>query len=199
MKKVVAALVVAALVVVIAWRMWPRSHASSPAQPPAARATTASAPNPVRRLSPAERKQLGDRIAAAVAKARTAAAASGSTPAAPAGSTPAGSTPALPDAPDIPLEQVAKPLQDALLAAVPLLADCYEQHRAGDRAAALMTMISDPELGTVIDTDAVTDGDGQPLERKLDTCLRDVIDSLALPPLGVPGKLKLQYTFRFDQ
>lgn len=36
------------------------------------------------------------------------------------------------------------------------------------------------------------------VDAKLDECSRDVIDELALPPLGATGKLKLQYTFRFD-
>jgi hypothetical protein len=61
-----------------------------------------------------------------------------------------------------------------------------------------MTMVSDPELGTVIDTGEITDAGGAPLDGKLDDCLRDAIDALALPPLGVPGKLQLQYSFRFE-
>ena len=67
-------------------------------------------------------------------------------------------------------------------------------------AVAQMTMTSDPELGTVIDTDAIKDENGQPLDPELDTCLRDTIDSLALPPLGPrAGKLPLQYSFRFSE
>jgi hypothetical protein len=61
-----------------------------------------------------------------------------------------------------------------------------------------MTLVSDPDLGTVIDTSAMTDADGTPLDHAHDECLRDTIDSLALPPLGQPGKLQLQYSFKSD-
>ena len=50
----------------------------------------------------------------------------------------------------------------------------------------------------MIDNAVVTDADGKPLEHALDECLRDAIDSLALPALVKPGKLPIQYTFRFD-
>jgi hypothetical protein len=143
----------------------------------------------VHRLDPDQRQQLGMRIAAAIAKARAAKART------------AKPTPG-PDAEDplIPLEQVGKPLQDGLTAAIPLLAKCYgvEGAARAKTAAAQLTMISDPALGTVIDTDAVTDADGSPLSKQLDDCLRDTIESLELPPLGQTGKVKLEYTFRFD-
>ena len=49
----------------------------------------------------------------------------------------------------------------------------------------------------MIDTGLITDAGGQPLATALDTCMRDTIDSLALPPLGKGGHVDLQYTFRF--
>jgi hypothetical protein len=61
-----------------------------------------------------------------------------------------------------------------------------------------MTMLSDPDLGTVIDTTDILGPDGKKLDHTLDDCLRDTIDALALPPLGQPGKLQIQYSFRFD-
>ena len=61
-----------------------------------------------------------------------------------------------------------------------------------------MTMTSDRDLGTVIDTADILGPDGKKLGPTLDTCLRDSIDSLALPPLGQPGKLQIQYSFKFD-
>lgn len=146
------------------------------------------APSRVRRLAPEERRRLGEQIAQAIQRARTA-------------SRPVGATSAAEgEDPIIPLEAVGKPLQDALTDAIPILAECYTRQGSStpQHAAALMTMISDPELGTVIDTEELKDADGNVLDRELDTCLRDAIDSLALPPLGQPGKLQLQYTFRFD-
>ncbi|HEY5946392.1 MAG TPA: hypothetical protein VIV40_12905 [Kofleriaceae bacterium] len=201
MKKLAVALAVVLLVALIVWRLWPHSAPSSsravPAQSQAGRGS--AAPSRVRRLSPDERKQLGAKIQAAiqreVERARAARSGRGAAPS-PTGA--AGTTGTPDDIPNIALEQVAKPMQEALQAAIPLLADCFTKHD-GNTAAALMTMTSDPELGTVIDTDAINDADGKPLDPKVDSCLRDTIDSLALPPLGQLGKLNIQYTFRFDE
>lgn len=108
---------------------------------------------------------------------------------------PAGS----PDDDIIPVEDVGKPLQEAMKAAIPLLAACYDKLGDAPReAAAQMRMTSDPELGTVIDTSGISDAAGQPLPAGLDDCLRDTIESLALPPLGKRGKVDVKYTFRFD-
>jgi len=155
-------------------------------EPPAPR----GAPGHVRRLAAEERRRLGEQIAAARRRAREAAArATG----------PAGAAPA--EDATIPLEQVAQPLKDALQESIAILAECYREQPGGDSlrtAAALMTMTSDPELGTVIDTGRINDAGGRPLALELEECLRDTIDSLALPPLGAGGKLQLQYTFKLD-
>lgn len=141
---------------------------------------------PVRRLTTDERRRLGEQIAAARQRAREAA-----------------GRPATGPAEDdvIPLEQVSGPLKDGLEASIHLLAECYPQQPGTDAmrdATARMTMTSDPDLGTVIDTEGIQDAAGAPIAARLDECLRDTIDSLALPPLGKGGKLKLQYTFKFD-
>jgi len=157
----------------------------------------AASPSPgdtrrVRRLTPEERRQLGAQIAAHRQAAREAAARAATSR----------NQPPPPDDAVVPLEQVGKPLQDALQESISLLAECYRQLPGGGSslrsATALLTMTSDPELGTVIDTGAIRGPDGRPLDAKLDTCMRDTIDSLALPPLGAGGKLDLQYTFDFD-
>lgn len=138
----------------------------------------------VRRLTAEERQRLGAQIAAARQRAREARAAQAGAP-----------------VDDIlPLERVSKPLQEGLQAAIPILAGCYEAAPGGapPAAAVLMRMSSDPELGTVIDTTALTDGEGRPLPAALDECLRDRIDELALPPLGERGLVDVQYTFVFD-
>jgi len=187
------------IVALVAWR-WPRKsrplhgpHATEVAIRPAktpestpGSGAIADAAITVHRLEPEQRKQLGAQIAAAIQKARAAKTASR---AAPTGEDPL-----------IPVEEVGKPLQAGLNAAIPLLANCYEAEGSAQAktAAAQMTMISDPDLGTVIDTDQITEADGKPLAKKLDDCLRDTIDSLELPPLGQLGKVKLEYTFKFD-
>jgi hypothetical protein len=191
-------LVVSGIALVVWWK-WPHSAESPPAASgkaataataPVARSATTGRPTGVRRLDPEERRHLGEQIAASLKHARVARAAA-------AGSS---APPALDEDPMLTLEDLGKPVKDALQASIPLLAACYE--KAGSAAPktplARMTMVSDPDLGTVIDNAEVTDADGKPLEHSLDECLRDAIDSLALPALGKPGQLPIQYTFRFD-
>lgn len=193
--------VVAVAVAVVAWWRWPRGEPPSTSIPQGSDRTLAADPGSsapgrvergratshVRRLDPGDRLELYGKIQAAIARARgDARRASASGSAALAG-----------DDLAIPLEEVSDSLQDALRDAIPLLADCLPS-RAGKTAAAMMKMASDPDLGTVIDTEAITDADGNPLDAKVDECLRDTIDSLALPGLGRRGTLELQYTFRFD-
>jgi hypothetical protein len=152
-------------------------------------------PDHVRRLSAADRKQLGEQIAAARAKARAAAAAAA------ASSTSGGPKPELDD--HIQLEQVADGLVTAMKESIPILAECYDQAYGADAGAkrtalVKMEMTSDPDLGTVIDDTAMTDADGKKLEPKLDECLRNTIESLALPPFDVGGRLEVQYSFDLD-
>jgi hypothetical protein len=61
-----------------------------------------------------------------------------------------------------------------------------------------LTLDGDPDIGTLVHSDALTDATGQPLEPKLDACLRDALDQLELPPLKQGQQLKIQYSFRFD-
>ena len=195
-----AALVVLA---VLGWRHWAGSNATKredrtstgvgsapPAPGNSAAPSRTPEPTKVRRLTRDERRRLGEQLAAALAVARQGASTTAS----------GGTAAAAPADPIIPLEDAGPALQEALVESVALLAACYpQQPGSGARhATALMVMTSDPELGTVIDTDRVTDGDGTPLDPALATCLRDTIDTLALPPLAKLGKLPLQYTFTFD-
>jgi hypothetical protein len=204
---VLVILAVAVVVAVIVWRRSPAEHAlhatgapgsaapvraAHPGSDPGPGPGTAPAPpgevrqSQVRRLTSDERRRLGEQIAAARQRAHEAAGSPATGPA---------------DDDVIPLEQVSKPLKDALDASIHLLAECYQQQPGGDAmrdALARMTMTSDPDLGTVIDTQDIKDAAGAPIAAGLDDCLRDTIDSLALPPLGKGGKLELQYTFKFD-
>ena len=199
MKKLALAVVALAIAAVAVWKLWPRATPQTAANDPpaaavAAKPTTGPATSPhsrVRKLNAEDRRALGEQIKASIARSR--AASSNSTASA------QGSAPVLPDEPTLRLEDVSEQMMKGLQDALPLVAKCYEQFATAKEAAALMTMISDPELGTVIDTDAITDRDNKPIDPKLDDCMRNVIDSLALPPLGQPGKLKVQYTFRFDE
>lgn len=207
MRNVIVFVVALGLVAAIFW--WTRGHDDQPARPatvasgsqPAAAPATAGggAASPgaspangasgaidtsrVRRLDRATRAELGAQIAAARERARAQATAAGE--------------PFVEEV--MKVEDVAGPLKQRLEETIPLLAECYPDREGMAGALAQMTLTSDPELGTVIDTDEIKDAAGQPLDAKLDACLRDTIDSLALPPLGPRGgKLPLQYTFNFS-
>jgi hypothetical protein len=194
MRRLTSIAVAIAIAAVLAWRWRARPAARSAPVRGSAIAAPASTPTSVRRLPPEERRRVGDQIAQAIARAQAGSSSSSSSTGAPTTAT--GSAPALPDVMTIPLEQVGAPLKDALTAAIPLLADCFKQH--GATAAAQMTMWSDPDTGTVIDTKALHDGSDQPLDPAVESCMRDAIDSLELPPLGQPGRLDLEYSFKFD-
>jgi hypothetical protein len=196
-------LVAIAIAIVIYLR---RDHGETPAAPastvgssapvtsaPGSATAPPAKPDHVRRLSAADRKLLGAEIAAARAKALASS---------PSSSGSSGPAPKLPDD-SIPLESVGADLRKAMEEAIPILAACYEQHygsaaMSGRTAVAQMQMTSDPELGTVIDTPTMTDEDGAKLDPKLDDCLRETIETLALPPFKVGGVLRMQYSFRFD-
>lgn len=165
----------------------------------AARHAEAPAASRVRKLSAPDRAMLAEQIRASIAK-RVAADA----PATGSGS----SAPPELDVPLLVLEDVGPELKSALDESIPIIGECYEKFPGSTKAGsgsdkarvavAMMVMTSDPELGTVVDADKLTDEDGTPLDDALETCLRDTIQSLALPPLGKPGKLPLQYSFRSD-
>lgn len=190
---ILGGILVGVVVALVVWLRRPRVTTgsqprvtSSRSAPTAVPATVQEPPaRRVRRLGADERKQLGERIAAARERFRSQAA------------THAGGVPALAET-TIQLEQVSATVQTALKEAIPLLAECYGEKPAGATATVMMTMISDPDLGTVIDSALPIDHDGKPLTSTLDNCLRDAIESLALPPLEVGGKLPLQYSFVFD-
>lgn len=203
MRNLVALVVVVVIVGMLVWwklqgRPTTTTTTTQTPTPVAVGSEVATAPTPtptaqVRKLSHEDRKQLGAQIAASLQRVRAERAAAASQAA-------AGGTPPPSDDLVIPLEKVGKPLQDALNAAVPLLAKCYEAAGSATpkTAVAQMQMASDPDLGTVIDTAQMTDDTGKPLAKELDDCLRDTVENLALPPVGVPGKLMLQYSFKSD-
>lgn len=157
------------------------ASAQAPALPPAPPPETR-----VRKLSAAERRQLAERIAAARVRARAAASAGN----------PLDET--ANDDDSITLEQVSPTVRESLEQAIPILAECFRDKQPKRTAVVLMTMYSNPSVGMVIDTEEMTDEDGQPLPAELDDCLRTTIDSLGLPPLDVGGHLPLQYSYKFD-
>jgi len=153
---------------------------ASPTKPPV--------PSHVTRLTPEERKQTAERIAAAHA-ARVA-----------SSTTPRPSLPAPEKLDSHDLDHVSTSVLAAMKEAIPFLAECYKQHGHGAMtAAAMMTLTGDPDIGTVIDADQITEEDGKPLDPKLDDCLRGTMQTLALPPLTEGDKISVKYSFKFDE
>ncbi|MBC7977461.1 MAG: hypothetical protein H7138_21005, partial [Myxococcales bacterium] len=97
------------------------------------------------------------------------------------------------------LEHAPAKLQAALGEAIPILAECYKTGEKLERRPAVqMTLVGDPEVGTLVDVDQLAAPDGTPLDPELESCLRTTLASLELPPLGGTEPLRIQYSFRFD-
>jgi len=146
----------------------------------------------VGRVSPEERKRLADRIANARAN-RPAPSTS------PGGAS--GPPPRLPDNNDAVI--VRTTMKAAMREIIPYLADCYdksgEKVPAEMKVVADMTLTGDPDIGTIIDTNGITDGDGKPLEPGFDACLKDAFVSLEMPPLSEGSEVKVTYPFVFSR
>jgi hypothetical protein len=146
------------------------------------------------RISAEERKQLDQRLEAAQRARATAPHAAPKPPSLPAGSDGSGTND---------LDHIATNVLDALKEAIPFLADCYKANapasaKHGLTVRAAMTLTTDPDIGTVIDADQIFDDNHQPLDRKLDDCLRNTMQTLQLPPLEDGQTAKVEYSFRFE-
>ncbi|MFN0250553.1 MAG: hypothetical protein ACKV2T_26980 [Kofleriaceae bacterium] len=192
-----------AIAVVAVWLLLDRDDTKKTSAAPAAATGTASgtsgsANTPKRapvvkvgRVSPEERTRLAEQIARA--KAKRAAPATGG---ASSGGTPRPELAANEDA-----NIVRTTMKEAMREVIPFLADCYD--KAGDKVPAEisvvveMTLTGDPDIGTIIDTNGVAEKGGSPLETSFDSCLRDALASLQMPPLSEGGEVQVRYPFVF--
>jgi hypothetical protein len=155
---------------------------SAPRAEPTVAPTKIDAPS-VRRLDKPAREALRAQIAAARAAS--------------SGSSSAADPARAPD--DTMTLELSSPLQETLKPTIPIVAECYADQPGLREAVAQVMLTTDPVLGTVIDTTEITDANGEPLPPTVDACMRDTIDSLALPPLSErPGRLLVKYTFELD-
>jgi hypothetical protein len=203
---IVVSLVGAALLI---WYLR-RGHEEAPAlAAPAPAITTGSAapadaakPRPndrVRKVTPAERNEVARQIAEA-RKSRAATSA-------PAGPSLPGEAPSLPaltpglDPHDI--DSFKSTFKGAMKEVVPYLAECFDKHAADlpDTldVKAKLSLHGDPDVGTLIDTDGLTDGKDGPLHAGFDLCVRDALASLALPPLAEGEEVQVNYPFVFTR
>ena len=170
----------------------PNPTSAGSGAPPAAPARM-KPPAHATRISPEERKQLDQRLEAAHRARGAMPHAAPKPPSLPAGSDGSGTD----------LDHVATNVMDALKEAIPFLAECYKANapasaRRGLTVRAAMTLTTDPDIGTVIDADQIFDDNHQPIDKKLDDCLRNTMQTLQLPPLEDGQTAKVEYSFRFD-
>jgi hypothetical protein len=98
------------------------------------------------------------------------------------------------------IEGIPPHVKDALMEAIPFLVECYKTTKlATKKAAVMMTLTGDPDIGTLIDAKQMVDQNGKPLAPELDECLRGTLSSLELPPLAEGNKLDVKYTFDFGE
>jgi len=86
------------------------------------------------------------------------------------------------------------------------LSKCFEVHRKElpDKLTVLTRVLidTDPDVGAVLTADQLTDPDGKPLPAAFDDCIRNMLQTFALPPLPPTQDsqflLALQLSFRDD-
>lgn len=163
---------------------------SAPSAPaPSAPGAKAGPVAKVGRISSDERKRLAEQIARARANRPASGGSTGTTP-----------PPALPDSTDDAM-LVRTTMKDAMREIIPYLADCYD--KGGDKLPAeikvvgKMVLTGDPDVGTLIDTKELADGEGKPLDPAFDLCLKDAFVSLQMPPLSEGSEVSVTYPFLF--
>lgn len=163
----------------------PRSGAV--ASPPHSPSPTAHPPQHVTKLASAEERA---RIAEQIERARSARAAIH-----------APAAPSLPRAQLDPkdIETFKTTFRDAMKEVLPLLAECYSAARAKLPSElvvkAKMSLVGDPDVGTLIDAHAL-DAKVE-IPREFDECLRDTLQKLELPPLADGDKVSITYPLVF--
>ncbi len=199
---VIAALVALAVLVYLAQRSSARADiANAPgSEPPPAK----QVPHPLRhvtRLATAdERREVASAIAAAT-KARHAAAPAPAADPAPSPPAPSSAKPTLPTAD---AQTIVTPLRDAMREALPLLAECYTKAlpklaNSHLEVAAHLRLTGDPDIGTLIDADQLHDDVAdKALPDELDSCLRDTLQQLELPPLAEGDRIDVTYPLVFS-
>lgn len=161
--------------------------------------TTQRPPTHVKRVTPAERKQLAEQIQnARKGRAATSAPAGPSLP----GQTPPPSLPKQPGLSADDPEQFKTTMKAAMKEVIPYLAECYDKATSLPdeiNVVAQLTLVGDPDIGTLIDTDGIADKSDAAFPSDFDVCLRDSLTNLQLPPLAEGEEVKVTYPFLFTR
>ncbi len=154
----------------------------------------------VRRLTPAQRQELANQIARATAL-RIARKSSSHEP------IDLGRMPALAhESADPAVRKFNDRALEELGGTQTYLAECYDKYRKALPAKLTVftkvTIVTDPDIGAYVDAEALTDADGKPLPADFDSCIRDMLQTFALPPLPPTEHdqflLAFQLSFRDD-
>ena len=185
-----------------------RGHDATPAAAAPTTAGTAQTGGPpktqrppahVKRVTAEERKQLAEQILnARKGRAATSAPAGPSLPA----QTPAPSLPKQAGLTADDPEQFKTTMRSAMKEVIPYLAECYDKAtNLPDEINVVtkLTLLGDPDIGTLIDTDGITDNKDGALPTDFDVCLRDSLTNLQLPPLAEGEEVKVTYPFMFTR
>jgi hypothetical protein len=186
--------VVAVVGGVCLWRFGSKSTALPSSEHHVGDGATTSKPTQVIRLSHGaeERRRIAEQITRAVAARKSAAEAAHTSSTAPP------QLPADPTAMDSP-QHVLEQMQGALAQVKGFVADCVKQsatHISGFKANLALT--GDPDIGTLIDASRLTTADGSPVPAAFDACVRDVMQTLELPPMALGDSFAVNYEFQFD-
>lgn len=171
----------------------PAATATGSAAPPASPPTAGSAvpapaapaePPRFRRIDPAARQALLDRLAAR--RAGSATAGSGSAPA----------------ASPLPGQLLVDSVQEALMPLIPAFQDCYDETRDKRTATSVsveynLALVGDPEVGTLIDDIQLDGDDAFRADPEFATCLRETMLAIELPPLDQSTRAHLRTTLLF--
>lgn len=180
----------------------PTSLEASPADPGA---PFVRPPAHATRISSDLRRQIVDRIAAArTAHASASPAAGTSPPAAGTGPPLRGSASEHPSLPPEQLAALKTPVHDALIETMPFLRECYAKAAHSDSARRLhiqgkLVLTGDPDIGTLVDADQLTDEHDQALPAALDDCLRGALQTIELPPLREGDTVHVTYKLVDDE
>jgi hypothetical protein len=86
---------------------------------------------------------------------------------------------------------------------IPYMAECFDKSSgvlpSEISVHAKLVLTGDPDIGTIIDTDGLSDDKDAPLQAEFDLCMRDALAGLELPPLSEGEQVRVTYPFLFSR
>ena len=95
-----------------------------------------------------------------------------------------------------------QPLVDALKDVIPLMKECWQKTMPDLPDLDLRTamyLTGDPDVGTLVETEEVTEATGMKLPKAFDDCIQDTLLNIELPPLREGDKAKFTTKLQFSK